>query len=113
MRLPGADRSIVDAAKVRDYLLSLEHPVGRFKARVFLAAGYRRTDWAVLQRDLQALARTGDAVPGRATPYGQFYEVRGILHASPGRTLAVVTVWIVRPGEDVPRLVTVYPGASR
>ena len=110
MRLPGADRAIVDAAKVRDYLLSLEHPVGRFKARVFLAAGYSRTDSGVLQRDLQALARTEDALPGRSTPYGQLYEVRGILQGAPGRALAVVTVWIVRPGEDVPRLVTAYPG---
>jgi hypothetical protein len=112
MRLPGADRAIVGAAKVRDYLLSLEHPVGRFKARVFLAAGYSRTDWAALQRDLQVLARTADALPGRTTPYGQLYEVRGILPGSPGRALGVVTVWIVRPGEDEPCFVTAYPRAS-
>jgi hypothetical protein len=40
MKLPGADRAIVDAAKVRDYLLSPEHPVGRFKAVFFGALGY-------------------------------------------------------------------------
>ena len=34
MRLPGAQRAIIDAAKVRDYLLSPEHPVGRAKARL-------------------------------------------------------------------------------
>ena len=42
MKLPNAARAIVDEAKVRDYLLSPEHPVGRFKARVFRAAGYER-----------------------------------------------------------------------
>ena len=42
MLLPGADRAIVDAAKVRDYLLSPEHPVGRFKAVFFGALGYTR-----------------------------------------------------------------------
>lgn len=98
---------------MRDYLLSLEHPVGRFRARVFLAAGYSRTDWAALQRDLQVLARTADALPGRSTPYGQLYAVRGILQGAPGRALAVVTVWIGRPGDDAPRLVTAYPEASR
>ncbi|MFO0327747.1 MAG: DUF6883 domain-containing protein, partial [Gemmatimonadota bacterium] len=42
--------------KVRDYLLSPEHPVGRFKARVFAAAGYRREAWQQLREELRALA---------------------------------------------------------
>ncbi|HKH48502.1 MAG TPA: adhesin, partial [Thermoanaerobaculia bacterium] len=45
MKLPGADRAIVDEAKVRDYLLSSEHPVGRFKAAFFANVGYTRQDW--------------------------------------------------------------------
>ena len=44
MKLPNADAATVDDAKVRDYLLSPEHPVGRFKARVFRSAGYRREE---------------------------------------------------------------------
>jgi len=35
MRLPGV--AVVDEAKVRDYLLSDSHPIGRFKAAFFLA----------------------------------------------------------------------------
>jgi hypothetical protein len=38
--LPNADRAIVPEAKVRDYLLSNAHPVGRFKAVFFIALGY-------------------------------------------------------------------------
>jgi uncharacterized protein (DUF433 family) len=34
--LPHADHAIVDRAKICDYLLSVVHPVGRFKARVFI-----------------------------------------------------------------------------
>jgi hypothetical protein len=33
--LPNSERAIVDEAKVRDYLLSPSHPVGRFKAAFF------------------------------------------------------------------------------
>ena len=38
MKLPQGGRALVEDAKVRDYLLSDEHPVGRFKARAFASA---------------------------------------------------------------------------
>jgi hypothetical protein len=44
VKVPGAEHAIVDAAKVRDYLLSHEHPVGRFKAVFFEAFDYTRAD---------------------------------------------------------------------
>jgi hypothetical protein len=37
MVLPGSEHAVIDAAKLRDYLLSYEHPVGRFKAAFFAA----------------------------------------------------------------------------
>ena len=95
---------------MRDYLLSREHPIGRFKARVFAAAGYRAENWAVLQRDLQAIARSADAVLTRSEPYGQLFEIRAILQGPQG-TLPVLTVWILRAGESVPRFVTAYPSS--
>jgi hypothetical protein len=60
MRLPAAQLAIVEAAKIRDYLLSLEHPVGRYKASFFTALGYTREDW---QR-LEAAFRFVTAFPG-------------------------------------------------
>jgi hypothetical protein len=71
MKLPNANSAIVDEAKVRDYLLSPEHPVGHFKARVFMAAGYRRQAWQRLREDLTALAATVDAELARTDEYGQ------------------------------------------
>ena len=40
MKLPFAERAIVEPEKVREYLLSPTHPVGRFKAAFFHALGY-------------------------------------------------------------------------
>jgi hypothetical protein len=40
VNIPNAERAIVEAAKVRDYLLSSTHPVGRFKAPFFARLGY-------------------------------------------------------------------------
>lgn len=37
MKLPGAERAIVDIRKLSDYCLSPEHLRGRNKARVFAA----------------------------------------------------------------------------
>ena len=108
MQIPGADRAVVEPAKVRDYLLSREHPVGRFKARVFAAAGYRPENWTQLQRDLQVLAGSADAVLTRSEGYGRLFEVRAILQGPEG-TLPVLTVWILRSGESFPRFVTAYP----
>ena len=45
MRLPNADRAVVDIAKLGDYLLSTTHSRGRHKVRMFSASlGMRVAD---------------------------------------------------------------------
>ena len=107
--LPNAELAIVEQAKVRDYLLSASHPVGRFKAAVFFAIGYRAERWQVLQQDLLTIARTGEARLGQASAYGQKYEVSGNLHGPSGRQAMFTTVWLVSAGSGVPRFVTAFP----
>lgn len=108
--LPNSERAIVEPSKVRDYLLSPAHPVGRFKAAVFAALGYTHEQWETLQADLLAMGRTNSAVAGQVSFYGQKYEVSGILMGPSGRSGRFVSVWLVPTGDDVPRLVTVFPG---
>ena len=109
MNLVNADHAVVDPAKVRDYLLSTVHPVGRFKAALFVALGYSADRWEVLQNDILMLARTGNALHGQPSPYGRKFELDGILIGPSGRSAAVRTVWIFRPEEQFPRFVTVLP----
>jgi len=54
VQLPGVDQAVVDVAKIRDYLLSRAHPVGRFKAAFFTLLGYSAAEWEVLAGDLRA-----------------------------------------------------------
>jgi hypothetical protein len=110
MVLPGAEQAVVDASKVRDYLLSHEHPIGRFKAVFFESLGYTKVDWQRLQIDLLDLCRKCDAVEGQESQFGRKYEVRGTLKGPSGRQAEIVTVWVVLAGEDFPRFVTAYPG---
>ena len=110
MKLPSADSATVDPAKIRDYLLSPEHPVGRFKAVFFGTLGYTRDDWQRLEQDLLTLAVTADAALGQASDFGQKYEVRGTIQGPLGRRAEIVTVWIILAGEASPRFVTAFPG---
>jgi len=110
MNLPAADRALIQPEKLRDDLLSTEHPVGRFKAAFFGRMGYSRQGWQRLQMDILQLARSAVAVERQMSNFGQKYEVNGILRGPSGREARVTTVWIVKNGEDFPRFVTVYPG---
>ena len=110
MHLSNAAHAVIDPAKIRDYLLSPEHPVGRFKAAFFATLGYTPANWSQLAHDLRQLAVWGEALPGPASVYGAKFRVRGILQGPSGRPTVVETVWIVRVGEDRPRFVTAFPG---
>jgi hypothetical protein len=107
--LPNADLAIVPDEKVRDYLLSPDHRIGRSKARFFSALGFTPEAWPRLRDALLAHAREGTATRGEATVFGQKYTVRGIVEGPSGRAAAVVSAWIVPRGEAAPRLVTAYP----
>jgi hypothetical protein len=107
--IPGADRAIVDAAKVRDYLLSSEHRVGSAKARFFRHLGFEQRNWTVLQQELGRFAAL-EAQPGATTRFGQKYVVAGTIQGPSGRRAQLVVVWIVLNGEGFPRFVTAYPG---
>lgn len=109
MKLPEAHRAVIAPAKIREYLLSTSHPVGRFKAP-FFSLGYTVAGWQRLEQDLLAVAASGDAEPGRESPYGEKYEIRGTLNGPAGKSASVLTVWIVRFESDAPEFVTAFPG---
>jgi hypothetical protein len=104
--LPNADRAVVEPGKVRDYILSDVRPVGRFKALFFKALGFRAEQWESLRDAFLAIAQSEAAVPTQVTEFGQKFEVRGNLRGQHLRRATVVTVWIVRSGEDFPRFVS-------
>ena len=111
MKIPGAERAILDAAKVQDYLLSPEHRVGSAKARFFSQLGFDRRNWTVLQDELYGFVKQ-EAQLGGVTQFGQKYVVPGTIQGPSGRVARLVVVWIVLNGEDFPRFVTAYPGAK-
>jgi len=109
MKLPNGEKAVVDERKVREYLLSSSHPVGRFKARFFESLGFPPEAWSGFVEAVQRLAREGEAQMLEESEYGQKYAVRGRIGGPGARQAEVDSVWIIRAGDDTPRLVTVYP----
>ncbi len=108
MKLPNADRAFVDVVKLRDYSLNTEHKEGKHKARVFADALGLKSDHAGwLRQNLLNIAKSEDCWMGRKTDYGQRYVIDFELTRE-GKTARVRSAWIIRKGEDFPRLVTCY-----
>jgi hypothetical protein len=108
MKLPNADRAVVDLAKLRDYCLSPDHPRGRHKARVFATALGLTADHAEELRDaLLTAVRTEEATTTDQDQYGQRYVLDFTMNRA-AREARIRSCWIVRSGEDFPRLTSCY-----
>lgn len=108
MTLPNATAAIIPIEKLRDYLLSSEHPVGRYKAAFFRSLGYRASEAEILEADLRSLI-AAQSEELETTDYGKKYAITGTLTGPNGRSAEVVSVWIILADEDTPRFITAYP----
>jgi hypothetical protein len=108
MRL-DVESAIIPMEKLRDYLLSRTHPIGRYKATFFLNLGYSQDEWKQLELDLRRLLTGNTSEPADVSPYGLKFIVRGSVLTPSGRLARVITVWTILSGETAPRFVTAYP----
>lgn len=113
MRIPNAERAVIEPGKLHAYLLSRDHPIGRFKAAFFLALGHSAENWRQLEADLRSQHLSQGATVDEQTPYGHKYTIRATLVGPSGGSAEVVSVWVVRTGEEFPRFVTAYPEGGR
>ena len=108
MRIPHADRAEVDIRKLSSYCLSPTHPVGKHKAAVFRSAlGLTVGDAIVLQGWLKRGVTTDFATIGPSDEHGDRYQV-DFEAATPTGRATIRSAWIIRRGEDFPRLTTCY-----
>ena len=109
MKLPNGDNALIPMRKVRQYLLSDVHTVGRTKSRFFRGVGYQPEEPSVLAADLASIAGNEQVSEFAHTHHGAKYVVDGNVITPSGRDVRIRTVWIVEPSSDKPRLVTAYP----
>jgi hypothetical protein len=108
MKLPNGDRADL-GTKIEDYVLNPGHWEGRHKAKVFESVlGITLANRGVLREAVLLAARDSDiAEPLGNNGHGEVYVLRIPLETQQGAG-TVLTVWIIRDGEDFPRLVTCY-----
>jgi hypothetical protein len=108
VKLPNGDRADV-GQKLEDYVLNTLHREGRNKARVFESAlGINLTNRDILREAILQAASTSDEAESRGdNGHGMVYTLRFPLQTTKGAA-TVMTAWIVRRGEDFPRLTTCY-----
>ena len=105
---PNGDRADL-GTKIEDYVLNPRHREGRHKARVFESVlGITLANGEVLrQAILSAAENSDDAEPLGNNGHGEVYILRFPVETRRG-SATVLTVWIIRDGEDFPRLITCY-----
>lgn len=108
MRLPNAARAVLEIEKLRDYCLSETHPRGKHKARVFATTlGLTAGNTLELRDAILAAIQTEEAIVSEQDDYGQRYIVDFSMQRR-GAEALIRTAWIIRTGEDEPRLTSCY-----
>jgi len=109
MKIPNAERALIDIRKLRDYCLDSEHDEGKYKARLFSAAFNMQAQHAnELREILLQVVQSSDAVLGRRDGYGQRYVIDFMMEWR-GKRAMVRSGWIIEHDSDTPRLTTCYP----
>ena len=106
-KLPNGERALIPMEKLTDYCLNPDHARGKDKARVFASVlGITRDRAHELADLVRHAARDGDITQEASTIWGQYYRVDW---AMPSRVDVVLrTIWEIAPGEEIPRLVSVF-----
>jgi hypothetical protein len=112
-RLPNYEKALIEPTKIRDYILSPIHPIGRFKAVLFQGMGYTQENWEQLIDDIRLYHLPLDAKPIEKSKYGQKYIIGGLIKGPNGKIVIFRSIWIILEGEDIPRLITIYPEGGR
>lgn len=108
MQLPNSQRAVVEIAKLRDYSLNSNHPIGKHKSRVFRAAlGITIEDAEWLRERALEAATVGNAQGPSPSVFGDQYVIDSVLEFG-GLTATVRFSWIIEFGTDFPRLTSCY-----
>ena len=109
MRIPNAERAVVDIRKLRDYCLNPQHNRGKHKAHLFTRLlDMRANDAEELRNTLLEAVKTQDAQLGETDAYGQRYTLDFTLNWR-GKQARIRSAWIIETGSDIPKLTTAFP----
>lgn len=107
---PRNARVHIHPNKITRYLLSMDHPGGKTKARFFLKHGF---DADSLSEALMELVRTGEIKEKELTVHGMKYVIEGEAISLTGSRVMVRSVWLIPENSGDIHFVTAYPGRRK
>lgn len=110
MKIQNIDKAVVSPEKIKNYLLSLSHPVGRFKAIYFNKLGYSLDNWEILVEAFIYILHNNKPRKLIKNDFGVKYEVAGEINGKQNKKYNIITVWIIIKDANYPKFVTAYPG---
>jgi hypothetical protein len=106
--LPNYEKAIIPDAKIFNYALNMDHPVGRNKAVVFdNVLGYNKSNGEKLISAIREHLPQMECI-SRKGKYGVQYSGKIDLTGPSGRTARVKVAWQIDNGTDFPKLTSIY-----
>jgi hypothetical protein len=102
MKLPNADKLVVEQEMIVGYLHNPDHPYGASKARFFAGFGFQAEKWEELAQAPRQHGKRHEVKRAQETGFGPRYQVEGKLNAPDGRLSRVRSVWQLNHGEVAP-----------
>ena len=109
MHLPNRKKAYIPISKLKDYLLSETHSVGKSKAKFLRSVGFNETNTHLLKQGLINIAHSQGIKEAVPSPHGIKYIIDGLLQTPADGSIKVRTVWIIDRDQERPRFVTAYP----
>ena len=108
MKLPNAERAVVEERKITEYLLSFTSPDGRTKAEFFTRFGFQSDEWEVFAEMLRSHCLEHEVYEFSETGRGVKYVIIGTVRTPDGRNPNIKSIWQIDHGADFPRLISAY-----
>jgi hypothetical protein len=110
MKLPNSKNAFIPKEKLKGYLLSETHPVGKFKAKYFRNLGFDESNIDKLEKFLLSMAHLNEVADTKETEYGINYTINGQVDLPKHSKATIKTIWFIGTGQTRPQFVTAIPG---
>jgi hypothetical protein len=108
MKLPNAEKAVIDDRKIKDYCLNPEHPRGKHKAKVFQRSlGITVENSQELINQIRKGIIQKDCLKGDVDDYGQRFTV-DVEIVIDSKKAVVRTGWILKKNETRPVFTTCF-----
>jgi hypothetical protein len=109
LKLP--ENTVFSSEKFCEYLL--KKLPDNDKSQFLAVAGYSIQNWKNLVKDIREQLLPLDAALSRQTPFGNLYEIRGVLCGPNGKKLKVIFIWMTESESKISKFITLYPDKEK